>query len=345
MSLLPDSVRLNDRLVIRSAALMYASAAAVSLVEGAFPGGPPFSFAPGLAAAAVAAVLVLVGHRLPRWMLAQFGPLGTALIAYAVATTTAPADNAALYMWPVLWTTFFFGRKGAVAIVAWTGLAHAVALASLPAEIGYPDRWIDLMASVCVVAAVVDVLGGLNDALVSRLAAEARTDELTGLLNRRGFEEHSAAELARARRDDTFVGVASFDIDYFKRVNDEWGHETGDRVLVRLASILTAESREIDLVARLGGEEFVVLLPRCDVAAAERFAERIRIAVAAEDDSELPGIRVSAGVAADRAPSTMNVLLQQADSALYTAKRTGRNRTRVYRDATRPLVAVAASGA
>ena len=99
------------------------------------------------------------------------------------------------------------------------------------------------------------------------------------------------------------------------------------------------------MVARVGGEEFVVLLPRCDAADAERFADRIRTSVAAEDDSGLPGIRISAGFAAVRAPETMELLLQQADSALSAAKRSGRNRTSVFRDATRPLAAVAASGA
>ena len=99
---------------------------------------------------------------------------------------------------------------------------------------------------------------------MARLAEEARVDKLTGVLNRRGFEEHAAIELERARREGYSVAASTFDIDYFKRVNDEWGHEAGDRVLEHLGEVLRAETRGADIVARLGGEEFVAFLPRAD---------------------------------------------------------------------------------
>lgn len=122
----------------------------------------------------------------------------------------------------------------------------------------------------------------------------------------------------------------AFDVDFFKRVNDEWGHDTGDRVLARLGELLAAEARDIDVAARLGGEEFVVLLPGNDRAQAQAFAERVRTAFAAENSSGLPTVRVSAGVYAVVAPDRIDALLQGADSALYTAKRAGRDRTAIF---------------
>jgi diguanylate cyclase (GGDEF)-like protein len=248
------------------------------------------------------------------------------LIAYALSATPGAGDGAVLYMWPVLWTTFFFGRPGAIVVVLCVGVAHAVTLLVLPEASSYAGRWVDVMVSVTVVAGVVLTLVRRNDALLDRLSDEARTDSLTGLLNRRGFDERAALELARARRDGEELSVAEFDIDYFKRVNDAWGHEVGDRVLVRLGSLLAAESRDIDVVARFGGEEFVVLLPSSDAHNAAAFAERIRTMLA-RDAHDLPAVRVSVGVMTARAPGSIESMLQGADSALYDAKRGGRDRT------------------
>src|SRR6185437_12638615 len=148
---------------------------------------------------------------------------------------------------------------------------------AMPAVDSYPGRWIDVMVSVCGVALVVLVLESRNEMLVARLAEEARTDPLTGLLNRRGFDEHAVRELAHAGRDGLPIALASLDIDHFKRVNDDWGHIVGDRVLANLARILATESRGIDVVARLGGEEFVVLMPGGDATGAQAFVERVRL--------------------------------------------------------------------
>jgi predicted signal transduction protein with EAL and GGDEF domain len=231
-------------------------------VEGAIPGGPALSLIPALAAMVLVALIVAVGPRLPESALAALGPIGAALIAYAIATTpTGQGDGVLLYIWPVLWVAYFFGRRASVVIVVWIGVVQGAALIHLN---GVLDRWIDLVVSVGIVAVVVQVLSERNDRLVARLAAEARVDKLTGVLNRRGFEERAAIEVERARREGYSVGVASFDIDYFKRVNDEWGHDAGDRVLERLGAVFRTESRTVDIVGRLGGEEFVALLPGSD---------------------------------------------------------------------------------
>jgi diguanylate cyclase (GGDEF)-like protein len=257
-------------------------------------------------------------------VLAALGPIGAALIAYAIATTPAgEGDGALLYIWPVLWVAYFFGRRGTVLIVAWIG---AVQGAALIYSDGVLDRWFEVIVSIGIVAVVVRLLSERNDRLVDRLAAEARVDKLTGVLNRRGFEERATIELERARRQGYAVAAATFDIDYFKRVNDEWGHEAGDRVLRHLGAVLSTETRGIDAVARLGGEEFVALLPRAGEAEGQAYAERVREAFAAGHDLGVGSVTVSAGVTAAVAPASVEELLAAADSALYAAKRAGRDR-------------------
>jgi diguanylate cyclase (GGDEF)-like protein len=325
-----DQLRVSKKLMAYTAAAMYGGAAFDGSIEGFLPGDPSFAIAPVIGAIAIAAVLVLVGPRIPRYGLAPLGAIGVVLIAYALTATPGPGDGAVLYVWPVLWTTFFFGRRGAVSIVALVGVAHATTLLLLPAASSYPGRWVDVMISVTVVAVVVLTLVHRNDLLLTRLADEARTDALTGLLNRRGFDERASLELARARRENRSIAVVTLDVDYFKRINDEWGHEIGDRVLARTGELLAARTRDIDVAARFGGEEFVVLLPGCDSAEAEAFTERVRVALAEDDSSGLPTVRMSAGINAELAPASIETMLRRADSALYNAKRAGRDRTVIF---------------
>ncbi len=320
----------NKRLMAFTAAAMYGGAALDGALEGLIPGDPSFAIAPVVVAAVIVVLLVLLGPRLPRRVLFLLGPLGVLLIGDALAATPGAGDGAVLYMWPVLWSTFFFGRRGATAIVLCIGVAHAAVLLSLPASSSYPGRWVDVMVSVTVVAAVALTLVRRNDDLLGELSSEARTDALTGLYNRRGFDERAELELARARREDGSVAVAAFDLDYFKRINDDWGHDVGDRVLVRAARVLAEQAREIDVVARFGGEEFVALLPATDADAARIFAERVRAELAAESHPRLPTVRASVGIRAAVAPTSVEELLHGADSALYQAKRAGRDRAIVF---------------
>jgi diguanylate cyclase (GGDEF)-like protein len=310
-----------------SAALMYGAAAFDGLLAGVIPGDPRTALPELVAAFAVAALILAVGPRLPRWALAPLGPLGVVLIAGSLHSRVGATDGATLYVWPVLWTTYFFGRRGAIAIVLWVGVAHGLVLFSLPAASSYFGRWLDVMISVALVASVVEILARRNSALMSRLADEARIDGLTGLLNRRGFDERATLELADTDRKPQAIAAAAFDIDGFKHINDEWGHQVGDRVLARIGGLLAGRSRGIDIAARMGGDEFVVLLPGSDLPEAHAFTQRIRHALASGEDSGLPAVRVSAGVAVAIAPSNIEPLLHRADQALYAAKRAGRDRT------------------
>lgn len=154
----------------------------------------------------------------------------------------------------------------------------------------------------------------------------ARTDSLTGLANRHAAGEALQREMARFRRYATTVSVVLLDVDHFKEINDTHGHQVGDQVLVRLAALLTAGSRDSDIVGRWGGEEFVLICPETTVDGATRLAEHLRQAVAADRVDGLPPLTVSLGVAEGQEGDDDDSLLARADKALYEAKRTGRDR-------------------
>ena len=164
------------------------------------------------------------------------------------------------------------------------------------------------------------------------LHAMAQTDSLTGLLNRRAFEDILARELRRANFTRRSLALVLTDIDHFKEVNDAWGHQAGDEVIRRVGQALHSGMRPSDALSRFGGEEFVILLRGEDLEQAEAVAERMRRAIAQLTD--LPGgiqITVSMGVAASRSEETPDQLLRRCDEALYRSKRSGRNLVSVHR--------------
>ncbi len=128
----------NKKLMAFTAAAMYGGAAFDGAVEGLIPGDPAFAVAPAVVAAVIVALLAALGPRLPRAALSLLGPIGVLLIAVALAATPGAGDGAVLYMWPVLWSTFFFGRRGAIAVLACIGVAHAVVLLELPRRAAFP---------------------------------------------------------------------------------------------------------------------------------------------------------------------------------------------------------------
>ena len=166
----------------------------------------------------------------------------------------------------------------------------------------------------------------------------ALRDYLTGLGNRRAFFEAAEVELERRRRAPRPTSMIMFDADHFKTVNDNHGHAGGDAVLRHLAATLNMTFRDIDVVARVGGEEFAVLLPSTDLTAAAVVAERLRAAVEAavvKVDGVAIRYTVSAGVASmDERVSTLEGLMKRADQALYAAKARGRNRVDKWGDDT-----------
>jgi len=200
--------------------------------------------------------------------------------------------------------------------------------------------WIALPLLMYVTLRVVTLLFRHYLAAGEKLQQMAETDPLTRLSNRRHFSEAFRKESARALREAQPLAMLMLDIDFFKRVNDKWGHASGDRVLSALAEVLRNNMRTADLPARLGGEEFAVLLPGASLTEATATAERLRVAMAAMSVEPAPDapppetgdgrihFTVSIGVAeavTDGCP-TLDAMLAAADRRLYAAKQAGRNR-------------------
>ncbi|TVQ41686.1 MAG: sensor domain-containing diguanylate cyclase [Wenzhouxiangella sp.] len=156
-----------------------------------------------------------------------------------------------------------------------------------------------------------------------RLAME---DELTGLPNRRATIRVLSAEVSRAERHGAALSIASLDLDHFKRVNDDYGHEEGDRVLSQMSAVVRARLRASDHFGRWGGEEFLIIFPETGAGAAASICEELRQAVERRFRDEAPDVTVSFGVAELQYQDAMTELLKKADAALYRAKVSGRNR-------------------
>ncbi len=157
----------------------------------------------------------------------------------------------------------------------------------------------------------------------------AQTDPLTGLLNRRRMEERLNEEVARFRAHGLNFSVIIADVDHFKQINDQHGHDAGDRVLSGVASVFNSGLRRGDAVARWGGEEFLLLLPETDLRSAEEVAQRLRVA-AEQDLAQLGGLpqtlTLTFGVAGFAEKASIDACLKAADEALYRGKAAGRNR-------------------
>jgi diguanylate cyclase (GGDEF)-like protein len=187
-------------------------------------------------------------------------------------------------------------------------------------QIGRKDE-IGLLAS------TVTAMVAETETLMNKLRHQAMTDLQTGLGNRRWLNERAAEELARAERQGEPLSIIVLDLDRFKGINDGHGHETGDRVLVATGEIVRTCLRPYDLAARIGGEEFCILLPRTSLDDAEAISERLRAAMAATTVPPLRQGRMTAsfGICAAGPGDRLPDMLLRADFALYEAKRDGRN--------------------
>jgi diguanylate cyclase len=181
----------------------------------------------------------------------------------------------------------------------------------------------------------VNDLEGESAELKNRLVAaqtRAMTDALTGLPNRFAYDERLKSELARCKRHATPMSMAVWDIDFFKQINDQYGHKSGDKALMIIARLLSKQGRDVDFVARFGGEEFVMLLPDTALDAALTVVDKLRVSIGNSSfnaNGDKISITLSCGLSEYRPDDSAETLFQRADAALYQAKQNGRNQCAV----------------
>ncbi|MBO9533743.1 MAG: GGDEF domain-containing protein [Solirubrobacteraceae bacterium] len=232
------------------------------------------------------------------------------------------------YLWPLLGAAYLLRRREVIAAGALTIAGYGTALAASPQEPGFPvGHFLLFTVATTVVVATVRALSENLHRLIRTLRTSSATDPLTGLLNRRSFDRRFAAAVIDAGRTGLPLSVMLLDLDHFKQVNDEHGHAVGDLALVRFAELLLSQSRASDLVARVGGEEFAVVLPGAGVDQALRRAEQFAHAWRVDRSVEGLALTVSIGVAGLEVDAdTTSTLLMRADAAVYRAKAEGRDR-------------------
>jgi diguanylate cyclase (GGDEF)-like protein len=279
------------------------------------------------------AILFACSSRLPRWSYVWWMLLGSVIVTLSLYFNGerhgAPsAGNQVLYVWIGLYAGYFFSRRALVLeLVAIAVLFGGVLLVIHPGSVGL-TRWMITSGMVAAAAGIVHALRLRNDELVERLSAAARTDSLTGLMNRQGFDECLARELDRSRRAGRPVALVIADVDRFKEINDRFGHAAGDVALRIVADGARRITRSADTLARIGGDEFAAILPETDAEEAFHFAERLRTEILASQRPGEAGFTLSLGIAeAERDGLTPDVLTGGADRALYEAKKLGRNQT------------------
>lgn len=283
----------------------------------------------------MAALLLGWAGRLPVWSHQIFMGLGSVMISLALYFNGErhgghAAGNEVLYVWIALYSGYFFTRVQTMAQIAIAATTYAVSLVAIdPGPVAF-TRWFITVAMVGVSGGLVSVLKSRGDTIVGQLSEAARTDRMTGLLNREGFEERYAHEFERARRTEQPLALVLGDLDGLKSINDCFGHSAGDTALAQVGVILCRARRRIDAAARIGGDEFALVLPATDAAGGLELAERLR-----EEVGALQGhgqkLTMSFGIAELPAiGATQERLMIAADQALYEAKGLGRDRTVVH---------------
>ena len=283
-----------------------------------------------------AASIIWARRALP-WTVHVVFASGTALICLGIVFAgVATGAYSVLFVWLVITAASFFSPRAIAAHVLWILLGSAAALALVDTSPGVSPltRWAFGSLLLVIAASVMTRVAAGRRAIEDQLRREieenanlekelkhlANHDPLTGLANRRRLDDELARELARAARNEFALCVLALDIDGFKAYNDRHGHIAGDRLLKRSASVWVEALRSVDMVARIGGDEFVVLLPDCALAEARRVAERLCEGIPF-------GPSCSAGAALWDGRESAEALLDRADREMYQAKKSGTPRT------------------
>jgi diguanylate cyclase (GGDEF)-like protein len=323
---------------LRRVAIAFLIAGGLAAIAGTVVPDPDPSDHGALSILAVAclglAAVLGAWRRPPARLLACLPTLGLLLVGVAVATAQPLASTSTYYLLPILASAYFGSpRRLAVDLCVCAGTL-AVALALWVEPLARTAVWIGTMIPAVCVALVVAELKRRLDAKVDSLRYLADTDPLTGALNHGAFG--GALDVALDRYHATGGGAALLlvDIDHFKQVNDRFGHQEGDRMLRLVSDLLGAHKRRDDLLGRVGGEEFALLLPDADLGAARGVADRIREALRAATAATPAALTLSVGIATlSPSVASSHALLHAADRALYEAKERGRDRAVVIEPA------------
>ncbi len=292
---------------------------------------PPHEEGPGpLIAAGLLTLIIVMSSLLIPWRRLPSSAVALPPLAYFVviallrdAEGGAVSGYGLLVLLPVFWLALY-GTRTQLSVA----LVMMVVMFALPiilfGEPRYPSSewrralmWAGLGP---LIGFTVQQLVNEREQLVERLKQVARTDALTGIANRRAWDEELPRELARAQRSGDPLAVAILDLDHFKSFNDSLGHQAGDQLLKEAAAAWRDLIRAPDFIARYGGEEFAVLLPRCPAGATRAIVERLRSSTPSDQTT-------SAGAACWDGSESPDELVGRADSALYEAKRAGRDRS------------------
>jgi len=302
----------------RAAAVLFAAGGSLALLSLAVPhwhmDHPAEAALLAAPALPTAALLYVFAERIPESVIHILLVFATLQLSAAIPFLGAGAATAAAgcyYTWISIFAFYFLARRVALAHLAFMGVVYAVALWTVHAR-GGPGQWLVTMGTAAAGGLVVG-------SLVGRLRQQAATDVLTGLANRRSWEESLERELARAWRQHLSVTVAVIDLDHFKTLNDRAGHQAGDQVLKHASTAWGEAIRDEDVLARPGGDEFGLVLPNCGQGQAVQILDRLRRAT--------PDLTFSAGLASWDGSEQATALMERADLALYRAKNRGGNDT------------------
>jgi diguanylate cyclase (GGDEF)-like protein len=279
-----------------------------------------------LGGACLGLAAILGVWRPPAPLLASLPTIGILLVGVAVAVAEPLASTPTYYLMPVLASAYFGSTRRLVVDLCVCAGSLAVVLALWAEPVVRSAVYIGTLIPAVCVALVVSGLKRRLDAHVDDLRSLADTDPLTGALNHGAFGEALERTLEHYHATGRGAALLLIDVDHFKSVNDRFGHQEGDRMLRLVSDVLAEHKRRDDLLGRIGGEEFALLLPEADPAAARRVAERIRGALRSATASAPASLTLSVGCAAlSPTVDSSHALLHAADRALYAAKDRGRD--------------------